>query len=302
MFSKYLGRNEKNGFIQFVALQASCENVLRDLGERKGVNKEYLRYLRTGRAWMEKAINLRLANLDRDAQLDFQKHIRRVDPVVFIPSSEAKREFRELERMGNTLHMSLDDFQDWYGEYIEKACKICTKAEYKACPVYNILMKYDIVAVSPDGKYCPFSYVDSEEARKALKQNEEHRIAKKNLDIIERAEKKINELIAERNELKEKLTKNEIDMCKLEGTVCKMKSDLAKKQEEIQKVKIALNRADVLCSEQKEELATKDIAIVKMRAENEKLKAKVNALKQAVKDFAEGVLKDADGQRAKTTA
>lgn len=198
--------------------------------------------------------------------------------------------------------MTIDDFQDWYSEYIEKACKTCAAENYKECQVYKILMKYDIVTVSPDGKYCPYSYIDSEEARKALKQNEEHRIAKKNLDIIERAEKKINELIAERNELKEKLTKNEIEMCKLEGTVCKMKSDMAKKQEEIQRVKIALNRADVLCSEQKEELATKDIAVVKTRAENEKLKAKVNALKQAVKDFAEGVLKDADGQGAKTTA
>lgn len=259
-FSKYLGRNEKTGFIQFVALQASCENVLRELGERKGIDKEYLRYLRTGRSWMEKAINLRLANLDKDAQLDFQKHIRRVDPVVFIPSSEAKREFRELEKMGNTLHMSLDDFQDWYGEYIEKACKTCAEEEYKACLVYNILVKYDIVAVSPDGKFCPFSYIDSEEARKELKQGEEHRVAKKNLKVIDQAEKKITELIIERDKPKEKLTQNEIDMCKLEGTICKMKSDLAKKQEEIQKAKIALNKADALCNERKEDNASKELS------------------------------------------
>lgn len=72
-FARYLGRNEKNGFIQLVALQAATENVLREIELSKGADKAYLRYLRTGRSWLEKAVNLRLANLDPDAALDFAK-------------------------------------------------------------------------------------------------------------------------------------------------------------------------------------------------------------------------------------
>ena len=254
-FSKYLAKNEKDNFAQFVALLASVENVLESLKNIKSTDKEYLKYLRTGRSWLEKAVNLRLANLDNDAAIDFGKHIQRIEPVVFCPSDRAKKEFKELEKMKSHLHIAMDDFQDMYCFMIEATCKTCVEENYKNCPLYPILMKHDIVCVSPDGDRCPYSYVDNAEALAELDKMKQWRLAQGNLEALDRAEKKLKELIRERDELKKQITQHEIDACKHEGALQKVQSDLYNLQKTNKELLRELKRADERYAEKEKEVA-----------------------------------------------
>lgn len=187
--------------------------------------------------------------------------------------------------MGGTLHISLEDFQDVYSELIESLCK--------SCVLYRVLLKYDIVAVSPDGeRYCPYSYVEAQEELAAIEAQGARRKAKKEADVLVRAEKKLEEVIAERDALKEESLKYEIEMCKLEGSVCRLKSDIAKKNNEIRDVKKALEASERACMEQKGELAKVCMDNKKVVTQNKKLKDRVAGIKETVKRFAEGVMKD----------
>lgn len=254
-FSKYLAKNEKDNFAQFVALLASVENVLESLKNIKSTDKEYLKYLRTGRSWLEKAVNLRLANLDNDAAIDFGKHIQRIEPVVFCPSDRAKKEFKELEKMKSHLHIAMDDFQDMYCFMIEATCKTCVEENYKRCPLYPILMKHDIVAVSPEGIRCPYSYVDNEEALAELDKMKQWRLAQENLEALDRAEKKLKELICEREELKKQITQHEIDNCKRDGAVLKLREQLDKAVKSLDESEKKLKRANARYVEKEKEVA-----------------------------------------------
>ena len=254
-FNRYLAKSEKDNFAQFVALLASVENVLESLKGVPSTDKEYLKYLRTGRSWLEKAVNLRLANLDNDAAIDFGKHIQRIEPVVFCPSDRAKKEFKELEKMKSHLHIAMDDFQDMYCFMIEATCKTCVEENYKRCPLYPILMKHDIVAVSPEGIRCPYSYVDNEEALAELDKMKQWRLAQENLEALDRAEKKLKELICEREELKKQITQHEIDNCKRDGAVLKLREQLDKAVKSLDESEKKLKRANARYVEKEKEVA-----------------------------------------------
>lgn len=254
-FSKYLAKNEKDNFAQFVALLASVENVLESLKNIKSTDKTYLKYLRTGRAWLEKAVNLRLANLDNDAAVDFMKHIQRIEPVVFCPSDRAKKEFKELEKMKSHLHIAMEDFQDMYCFVIEATCKTCVEENYKRCPLYPILMKHDIVAVSPEGIRCPYSYVDNEEALAELDKMKQWRLAQDNIEALDRAEKKLKELICEREELKMKIAQHKIDACKQDGALEKMQADIQKLRRTNRELLHEMKRYDERFAQKEKEVA-----------------------------------------------
>lgn len=239
MFTNYLSRNEKNNLVQFVSMQGMIEGTINRYADTPNPNKEFLKNLRASLKYMTKAVKMRTDALDDDAMVGFAKDVAKLEPVLFVPTDKARKEYRELSEMKSNIHMTKDDFEDWYEAIIENTCQICTEKDYKACTMYRILMKYDIVAINPEAKNtCPYSYLESEEAQKMLTAHKEHRAAKQNLEVIDRAEKKIIELLKEKEELQkqianleETLGKERADHRALEGTVDELKSELASANE-----------------------------------------------------------------------
>lgn len=158
-FTKYLSRSEKSNFVPLVALLGIAGEYINTLGDIKSTDKDYLKYLRSAKTFLDKAIDLRIRGLDPDAAINLQKCVARQDPVCFIASAEAKKEAKELAEMQNYIHMSLNEFQDWYGEVIEFTCQKCAKTNHKECPIYNILLRHNIVPVNPMAiGSCPYDY------------------------------------------------------------------------------------------------------------------------------------------------
>lgn len=170
-FSKYLSKTEKTSLVPMIALLGLTEEYINKLGEIQSTDKQYLKYLRSAKTFLDKAIELRLQNLEPDAQKNLRKCVLRQEPVCFMASNEAKREAEILEKMQSFIHMSRDDFQDWYGEVIEFTCQDCHKTNHKECPVYQILLNNNIVPVNPMAiDSCPYDYAYEDPELKNFKE------------------------------------------------------------------------------------------------------------------------------------
>lgn len=296
-FSKYLNKSEKNNLVQFASLLGMVEKSIEDIGEIPTTDKEYLRYLRTGRSWLAKAIELRLDNLDDDACRDFLKHTKRIEPILFIPSSQAKKEWALVKEMESTVCIPIDQFQDLYCEVIEKTCKVCVEKDYKKCGMYLPLLENNITAISPDAvDRCPYSYVDNESELKLLEEHKEHLAARKNLDIIDKAEKKLIEIMKERDDLREKVMHLEMEVVKKDGEidVLQEKATITKKhvkeieQNVIKQFEDSYEKTLAICADEKAELEKE---VKKLKTECELMQSALNTARADEKHFRDATKK-----------
>lgn len=222
--NQYLGKKEKHGFIQFVSLLGSIEEKIEELSTIPSTDKQYLKHLRTAKTWLRKAVELRVSALDDDAKNDLWRHVNRVEPIVFIPSAQAKHELKTLQEAENVVHIPIDDFQDLYCEMIEKTCKVCVEEGYKECAIYRVCIANNIFPPSPEAApdRCPYTYVDNEEALAELDKNTEHRRIRQNIAALDMAEVRITEKIKECESLRAEITQKDIEVCKLQGTIEKL--------------------------------------------------------------------------------
>ena len=162
--NRYLSRKEKELFTRLDALLAVEADVIKLYSDIPSTDKEFLRCLRMGYTWLNKALEARFGALDTDSKKDLQKNAAHMQ-VLVVPNDKAKAEFKELEKMQSVLQIPLAEFEDWYGSVIQLSCGICkTKGcDFRNCRIRKLLMKYGIHPVNttagPD--ICQYSYPDA---------------------------------------------------------------------------------------------------------------------------------------------
>lgn len=162
--NSYLSREEKQNFVRATALAAQLELTIDGYAKAKSTDPQFLKYMRSGRTMLSKALTMRADALDPDAKEEFAKQVSRLE-LVCVPSSEAKKAYAELMALKTTLPMELHDFEDWYESVIETTCKRCLREDYADCKTRRVLTKYGVYPIDPgaDGK-CQYSYVGTPEA------------------------------------------------------------------------------------------------------------------------------------------
>lgn len=160
----YLSRDEKASFVQLEALANTQESVLEIYQKTKSTNSDFLKYLRTSQTWLKKAIALRKSFLSEDAKLDFIKQASRLK-LIFVRSDVAKKEYADLKELSENFVMPITDFEDWYAEVIEHACRTCSRMDWVNCKMHYLMTKYGVYPIDPEARTkCPYSYIDAEQA------------------------------------------------------------------------------------------------------------------------------------------
>ncbi len=159
----YLSREEKENFIRATALAAQLQDTIDGYAKAKSTDPEFLKYLRTGRTMVAKALTMRADALDMDTKTEFAKQLSRME-LIFVPTLEAKKAYQEVVALKTTLPMELGDFEDWYESVIETTCKWCRREDYADCKTRRVLAKYGVYPIDPgaEGK-CQYSYVGTPE-------------------------------------------------------------------------------------------------------------------------------------------
>jgi hypothetical protein len=160
----YLSKKEKELFTRLDALLAVSEDVIKLYEKVPSTDKEFMRFLRSGKTWLDKALAARFGALDPDSKRDLQKNAAHMQ-VLLVPNDRVKEKFRELEKLQSVLHMPYDDFEDWYGAVIQLSCGVCKSKgqEFRNCKIRRILMKYGIHPVNTRATedICQYSYPDA---------------------------------------------------------------------------------------------------------------------------------------------
>lgn len=169
----YLSRDEKASFVQLEALANVQGSVLEIYQKTKSTNSDFLKYLRTSQTWLKKAIGLRKSFLSEDAKLDFIKQASRLK-LIFVPSDVAKKEYADLKELSENFVMPISDFEDWYAEVIEHACKKCSRIDWENCKMHCLMTKYGVYPIDPEAKTkCPYSYINGEQEEQSELESQE---------------------------------------------------------------------------------------------------------------------------------
>ncbi len=160
----YLAREEKSNFVRLTSLIQLVEDVLEAYSNAKNVDPAFMKYLRMGKTFLEKAIIIRTEYLDRTAKDELLKQCGRLE-FICVPSLEAKKEMKATLALQSTIPMEMQDFTDWYCEVIETTCKTCTREAYEECQIRRVLTKYGVYPIDASTtNKCQYSYVGTPEA------------------------------------------------------------------------------------------------------------------------------------------
>lgn len=158
----YLSREEKNAFVRLSALAAHLEEVISGYEQSKKTDKSFMKFLKSSRTFLDKALDLRIADLEPQAKVNFVRQVKQIQ-LVFTPNAQAKQEFETIKSLQSTVPMDIDDFNDLYSVLLEEVCRSCRSENYQECQLRKILMKYEVYPYNPAAeKYCQYSYVEDE--------------------------------------------------------------------------------------------------------------------------------------------
>lgn len=168
----YLSRDEKENFIRATALASMIEDIINDYAGTKSADPDFLKYLRTGRTMIAKALQMRADALDPEAKTEFHKQVSKLE-LIFVPTLEAKKHYAEIANMRSTLPMELQDFEDWYCGVIDTTCKVCLRKDYPECQIRRVLAKYGVHPIDPGATTkCQYCYVGTPESDKPVGETE----------------------------------------------------------------------------------------------------------------------------------
>ncbi len=157
----YLGRREKELFTRLDALLGTAIEV-RDMYEKtKGLDKNFMKALRMGITWLDKALIQRMLILEPDAREDLKRNAAHMK-LLLVPNDKAKAEFEQMKKMNGVLHVQMDDFEDWYEGVIPNTCGRCKIKNYEKCKQRKFLREYGIYPVNLKAKdTCEYNYLDA---------------------------------------------------------------------------------------------------------------------------------------------
>jgi hypothetical protein len=161
----YLSRDEKELMVRILALGSILEQGIETYANLRSTDKKFLAELRRAKAFLERAIKIRMDYLDATAQEKLVEATQKLQ-LIFVPTDVARKQFAELAKLKTSVPIDMADFQDWYEFLIEHACKTCRRQDYTECPGRRILMKYDVFPYDPGAtERCQYSYAEDEVAK-----------------------------------------------------------------------------------------------------------------------------------------
>lgn len=160
----YVAKYEKESLIRLLVLQPLVETLISSYAADEKTDTKFLAALRQSRTRLDNAIKLRRSFLDKEADDKLVKSANKLN-VLFLPTPEYKKAFKEMMDLKENFPMGVEDFNDWYSFVIETTCKTCTREDYEDCPARRVLSSYDVCPIDPGavGK-CQYSYVGTPEA------------------------------------------------------------------------------------------------------------------------------------------
>lgn len=158
--NRYLSKPEKVSLTRIMLLVDVLDQVIADYQKAKGVDAEFLKYLRTCRTWGMKALKRRYDFLDLDAAKDFTRHINHMD-IVFVPNDKAQKYYKIVQDMAGSICLTADDFEKLYSGFIPKTCAKCHKKAWKKCLIREVFRKYGVETVNNNAVNCPYSYLEA---------------------------------------------------------------------------------------------------------------------------------------------
>lgn len=158
--NRYLSKPEKVSLTRIMLLVDVLDQVIADYQKAKGVDVEFLKYLRTCRTWGMKALKRRYDFLDLDAAKDFTRHINHMD-IIFVPNDKAQKYYKIVQDMAGSICLTADDFEKLYSGFIPKTCAKCHKKAWKKCLIREVFRKYGVEVVNTKATNCPYSYLEA---------------------------------------------------------------------------------------------------------------------------------------------
>jgi hypothetical protein len=157
----YLGRSEKELFTRLDALLGTAMEIKEKYEKTKGPDKEFMKALRMGITWLDKALIRRMLMLEPDAREDLKRNASHMK-LLLVPNDKAKFEFDQMRKMNSVLHVKVDDFEDWYEGVIPNTCGRCKIKDYAKCKQRKFLREYGIYPVNLKAKgTCEYNYLDA---------------------------------------------------------------------------------------------------------------------------------------------
>jgi hypothetical protein len=157
----YLSRSEKELFTRLDVLLGEAGEIIKKYEKSTNTDKDFMKFMRSGYTWLNKALVLRLDMLEPDARADLKKNASHMQ-IILTPNDKAKKEFDRIKEMNDTLHISMDDFEDWYSGVIPFTCGKCTEKNFQECVTRKFLMKFGIFPVNTHAKgTCQYNYLDA---------------------------------------------------------------------------------------------------------------------------------------------
>ena len=196
----YLSKQENEHFIRLNVLAQQMETVLGQYQNSKNLDKEFAKCLKTSKTWLLKGLEIRIKYLDKDTRQKLLKQYKDLE-LIFVPTREAKKVYQELENDITQVHMSKNDFEDWYCEVIEHTCKNCDSSDFTGCRIREILSSAGIYPVNVGATtVCQYSYIENQEI---LAEIQKHKIEKQLILAEKLAEEKNNKKIEETSTMQE---------------------------------------------------------------------------------------------------
>lgn len=162
--NSYLSRAEKEAFVRLTSLAGLQEQIIKTYSAGNNADKDFLKLLRTSKTWLMKALDYRVSFLDESAAHDLARQVAKLD-LIFVPKDKARKEYELLKEVKSHIHMTIEDFEDWYCEVIEYTCKTCTREDYKACAMRRVMAKHGVFPANPAAtNTCQYSYVGADPA------------------------------------------------------------------------------------------------------------------------------------------
>lgn len=194
----YLSKTEREMFLQLNLLLGKAQDVIMAYEGTPNPDKEFMKNLKTGRTFLEKALVKRYMCLEKEDLKRFRNTVKNYK-ITLLPSDIEKANRKKIQAEMETIVMSADDFKDWYCDAIPYICGKCPHHESPArqhkCRMRKFMEKYDIFPVNThaEGDVCQYDYlgagIDLDELERQVKDGETDlkTIQRDIADTIERA-------------------------------------------------------------------------------------------------------------------
>lgn len=192
----YFSKTEREMFLRMDILLGQVADIIKAYEATPNPGKEFMKNLRTGRTYLEKALTRRYIGLEPKEMQRFRKMVKNYR-VMLLPSDVARANDRKMQEEMETIVVSLDDFCDWYCVAIPYTCGKCychgdTKLQAK-CQMRKFMEKYDICPVNTHatGDECPYDYlsagIDLDELERKVNSGEldKEKVQKDLADIVD---------------------------------------------------------------------------------------------------------------------